>query len=160
MVRPAVPRRAGLFTLPENQAVVDSDRAFFLDGGRGNPLKAWCMKRRRICREILGRGLDDFPEQRGLLQALLLGYREELPAALRRDFAATGTVHIFAISGAHVGMVTLLFAGLLRALGVPRDALVSVPDTAAGGVYGHHGGRHQRDPGLRDGVADAGGAVS
>lgn len=119
IVRPAVPRRAGLFTLPENQAVIDPDRAVFLDGGRGNPLTAWCMERRRACRAILGRGLEDFPEERGLLQALLLGYREDLPGALRRDFAATGTVHIFAISGAHVGMVTLLFAGVLRALGIP-----------------------------------------
>ncbi|NCA81134.1 MAG: DNA internalization-related competence protein ComEC/Rec2 [Opitutae bacterium] len=119
IVRPAVPRRAGLFTLPENQAVIDPDRAVFLDGGRGNPFTAWCMERRRACRAILGRGLEAFPEERGLLQALLLGYREDLPGALRRDFAATGTVHIFAISGAHVAMVTLLFAGVLRALGIP-----------------------------------------
>lgn len=119
IVRPAVPRRSGLFTLPENQAVVDPDRATFLDGGRGHPLKAWCMKQRRVCREILGRGLEDYPQERGVLQALLLGYREDLPAALRQDFAATGTVHIFAISGAHVGMVGILIMGLLRALRVP-----------------------------------------
>ena len=119
IVRPAVPRRSGLFTLPENQAVVDPDRATFVDGGRGHPLKAWCMKQRRVCREVLGRGLEDFPEERGVLQALLLGYREELPAPLRQDFAATGTVHIFAISGAHVGMVGILIMGLLRALRVP-----------------------------------------
>jgi len=119
IVRPAVLRRTGLFLLPENQAVVDSDRAAFLDAGRGNPVVAWCMERRRVCRAILARGLEDFPEERGLLQALLLGYREDLPRALRQDFAATGTVHIFAISGAHVGMVSLMIAGLLRALRIP-----------------------------------------
>jgi len=119
IVRPAVPRRAGLFTLPENQAVVDADRAFFLEGGQGHPLVAWCMKRRRICREILGRGLEDFPDQRGLVQSLMMGYREDLPKALRKDFAATGTVHIFAISGSHVAMVTVLIAGILRTLGIP-----------------------------------------
>ena len=119
LVRPAVPRRKGLFTLPENQAMVDGDRIFFLDAGRGNPFVAWCLERRRACREILGRGLADWPEERGVLQALLLGYREDLPRALRRDFVATGTVHIFAISGAHVGMVSLMIAGLLRALRIP-----------------------------------------
>lgn len=119
IVRPAVPRRAGLFTLPENLAVVDADRAVFLDAGRGHPLKAWCLRQRRICRAILARGLEDYPEERGLLQALLLGYREDLPRALRQDFAATGTVHIFAISGAHVGMVSILITGILRTLGVP-----------------------------------------
>ena len=119
IVRPGVPRRSGLFTLPQNQAVVDSDRAFFLDAGRGNPVVAWCMERRRACREILGRGLADFPEEKGVLQALLLGYREDLPKTLRQDFAATGTVHIFAISGAHVGMAAFLAIQLLRALGIP-----------------------------------------
>mgnify|MGYP001765251537 CR=1 FL=1 len=119
IVQPAVPRRSGLFTLPQNQAVVDPDRAFFLDAGQGNPFVAWCLERRRACREILGRGLEDFPEERGILQALLLGYREDLPQALRKDFAATGTVHIFAISGAHVGMMAFLVIQLLRALGVP-----------------------------------------
>ncbi len=120
VVRPAVPRRSGLFTLPQNQAVMDPDRATFLDSGRGNPLKAWCMERRRAARAVLGRGLEAYPEERGLLQALLLGYREELPALLRQDFAATGTVHIFAISGAHVGMVTMLLVGFLKFLRIPR----------------------------------------
>ncbi len=119
VVRPAVPRRTGLFTLPENQAVIDPDRAVFLDAGRGHPVKAWCLRQRRKCRVILGRGLEDFPDQRGLLQALLLGYREDLPKALRQDFAATGTVHIFAISGAHVGMVALICTVFLRALRLP-----------------------------------------
>ena len=105
LVCPAVPRRKGLFTLPENEAMVDGDRVFFLDAGQGNPFVEWCLGRRRICREILGRGLSGWNEERGVLQALLLGYREDLPRALRRDFVATGTVHIFAISGAHVGMV-------------------------------------------------------
>jgi len=119
IVRTGLPRRSGLFTLPENQAVVDGDRAFFLDAGRGHPLVAWCMARRRVCREILGRGLEDSPEQRGVVQSLMMGYREDLPKSLRKDFAATGTVHIFAISGSHVAMVTALIAGLLRALGLP-----------------------------------------
>ena len=119
LVCPAVPRRKGLFTLPENQALVDGDRIFFLDAGQGNPFVEWCLARRRACREILGRGLEGLPEERGVLQALLLGYREDLPRALRRDFVATGTVHIFAISGAHVGMLALMISGLLRALRIP-----------------------------------------
>ena len=119
LVCPAVPRRKGLFTLPENQAMVDGDRAFFLDAGQGNPFVEWCLARRRACRKILGRGLETLPEERGVLQALLLGYRDDLPRALRRDFVATGTVHIFAISGAHVGMLALMISGLLRALRIP-----------------------------------------
>ncbi|MDY0149162.1 MAG: DNA internalization-related competence protein ComEC/Rec2 [Kiritimatiellia bacterium] len=120
VVRPRVPWRSGLFTLPKNQAIVDQDRFFFLDAGHGHPVKAASLAFRRRARQILSRGLDDFPEERGLLQALLLGYREELSTLLRQDFAVTGTVHIFAISGAHVGMVTMLLMLLLRSLRVPR----------------------------------------
>ncbi len=119
IVRTGIVKRAGLFPLPENQAVVDSDRAVFLDAGRGNALVDWCMRRRRICREILGRGLEDYPDQQGVVRSLMMGYREDLPKILRKDFAATGTVHIFAISGSHVAMVTVLIVGLLRTLGVP-----------------------------------------
>ena len=126
MVRTKVPRRAGLFMLPENQAVMDSDRVAFVDAHRGNRFVEWCMERRRACRAVLARGLEDFPEERGLLQALLLGYREDLPAPLRKDFVSTGTVHIFAISGAHVGMMSLLIAGLLRAFGVPMTRWFAV----------------------------------
>jgi competence protein ComEC len=77
------------------------------------------MRQRRVCRAILAKGLDDFPGQRGVLQALLLGYREDLPSALQEDFSSTGTVHLFAISGAHVGMVLLLLLGFLRTVGIP-----------------------------------------
>ena len=53
------------------------------------------------------------------MQALLLGYRDDLPKTVRQDFVSTGTVHIFAISGAHVRMMAFLSIQLLRALGIP-----------------------------------------
>lgn len=102
------------------QAVVDADRAVRWDGGHGNPAVRWCMERRRACRRILSAGLEERPEERAILQALLLGYRADLPEALREDFRATGTIHIFAISGAHVAIVMGLIMGGLRLFWVPR----------------------------------------
>ena len=114
------PRRSGLFALPENRAIVEGPRAVRLSSGHGFFLKSWCMERRRAARRILTAGLGGSPEIRGILQALMLGYREELPQDRRREFADTGTIHIFAISGAHVGIVSVLLLGLLRMLAVPR----------------------------------------
>jgi hypothetical protein len=159
IVRPAVPRRSGLFTLPENQAVVDPDRLFFLDAGRGNPLTAWCMEQRRKCREILGRGLDDFPEERGLLQALLLGYREDLPGRPAARFRGDRHRAHLRDLGRACGHGDAAAGGHPARLGRARDALVPVADALAGGLYDHHRRGHQRDPRLRDGVVDAGGAV-
>ena len=102
------------------QALVDADRAVRWDAGHGNPLVQWCMERRRACRAVLSAGLEDKPEERAILQALLLGYRADLPETLRDDFRATGTIHIFAISGAHVLVMATLLQAVLVALRVPR----------------------------------------
>ncbi len=55
-------------------------------------------------------------DQRAILHALLLGYREEMDPELRQDFARSGTVHILAVSGLHVGILYFLPALLLRRL--------------------------------------------
>lgn len=102
------------------QAVIDADRAVRWDAGHGNPFVRWCMERRRACRRILSAGLDDRPEERAILQALLLGYRADLPETLRDDFRATGTIHVFAISGAHVMVMMVLVDAVLALLGIPR----------------------------------------
>lgn len=57
---------------------------------------------------------DDF----GMAAALLTGYREALDEEISLAYAATGTAHIIAISGLHLGLIQkalmLLFAPLLR----------------------------------------------
>lgn len=120
VVRPGARREMRQNMWRMTQAMVDFDRARRWDAGHGNPVMQWCVERRRACREVLSLGLERHPEERGILQALLLGYREDLPEALRDDFRATGTVHIFAISGAHVGMVMTLWIGVLIWLGIPK----------------------------------------
>ena len=49
--------------------------------------------------------LNHDTQEAGVLQAILLGDRSRIDNAVRQDFAATGTAHLLAISGMHVGMV-------------------------------------------------------
>jgi ComEC/Rec2-related protein len=58
---------------------------------------------------------------RGIQEALLLGSRDQVFKEDYDYFRETGTLHIFAISGLHVGMVGFLLAILLRIGGVSRD---------------------------------------
>jgi ComEC/Rec2-related protein len=51
-----------------------------------------------------------------LLEALLLGSREDIPADLADGFRKTGSLHILALSGLHAGIVYAFIAFLLRAL--------------------------------------------
>ena len=62
----------------------------------------------------------DAPLREGLLRALLLGERRGLPEPLLEAFRKTGTIHLLAISGLHVGLIALLFAGILGILRLPR----------------------------------------
>lgn len=100
-----------------------------LSSGHGSRLIAWCLARRRDCFEILGRGLEQFPEAAALQRALLLGYRQDLSPDLTRALSATGTMHIIAISGLHVGIMVALLMAALKTLRLPRTnwALYLIP---------------------------------
>jgi ComEC/Rec2-related protein len=70
---------------------------------------------------VLSRGLDAYPTQTAIYHALLLGQRDCIPPKIHQIFKATGTLHIFAISGLHVGLFAMFLAILANALGVPRN---------------------------------------
>ena len=83
-------------------------------------LMSRCYDARRRAAEILRSGIDAFPDQIKLLHALLLGYRQAMPPELYRMFSRTGILHIFAISGLHVGVMAAIMIAVLKLVGVPR----------------------------------------
>ena len=57
------------------------------------------------------------PHSAGILSALILGEKSDIDESTRNDFANTGVVHVLAVSGLHVGYVSLILItifGLLR----------------------------------------------
>lgn len=91
-----------------------------LSSGHGSKFVAWCLAQRRACFDLLGRGLEQSPDVAALLRTLLLGYRQELSPQLLQAFSTTGTLHIIAISGLHVGIMIVLVTAFLKATGRPR----------------------------------------
>ena len=79
-----------------------------------------CLAARRSSAEKLSVGIEEFPEYVGLLRAILLGYRSNLKGDMRELFAQVGTLHIFAVSGLHVGIICSLIIFVLSVLTVPR----------------------------------------
>ncbi len=55
-------------------------------------------------------------KDRGLAEALLIGYKDELDKELVRSYSNTGVVHIIAISGLHLGLIYGLLVLLCRPL--------------------------------------------
>ena len=82
------------------------------------------IRRRGI--DTLQRSLPRLPA--ALAVALLFGDRSELPPEWRDRLRATGTAHLFALSGLHVGLVAAMIDRLLAGLGcralLPRLVLI------------------------------------
>lgn len=61
------------------------------------------------CRQYLLKGLSFLNEEtRAVAEALLLGQKDNLSSDTRESFSSTGTMHILAVSGLHVGIIYLL----------------------------------------------------
>ena len=76
---------------------------------------------REAAAQTLSNGIGKHPGQLAVYKALLLGYRKAIPPEIHQRFKRTGTLHIFAISGLHVGIVGLLITVVLKTIGIPRD---------------------------------------
>ncbi|MFN2321331.1 MAG: ComEC/Rec2 family competence protein [Trueperaceae bacterium] len=66
-------------------------------------------------------GLD--PPRAALMQALTLGIRDDL-GPLREVFAASGTAHVLALSGLHVGVLAVALVALVGGVGRRRSLVV------------------------------------
>ena len=60
-----------------------------------------------------------------LLKGILLGARRQLPEDLLDTFRTIGLAHILAVSGLHVGLITLVIHTLLSVLRLPRNIVVA-----------------------------------
>lgn len=71
--------------------------------GQDDGLRAWSHRTARS----ISRALDGLfaPAAAPLMNALLLGDKTRVPAAVRQNFALTGTAHVIAVSGLHVGLI-------------------------------------------------------
>ena len=95
-------------------------------GGYGAAALQWLYRLRSGMAESLGRSLPE--PHASLAQALLLGIRSGLPSELRDDLAQTGTTHLVAISGLHVGiLVGLVSLGSSAVLGRRGQIYIIVP---------------------------------
>lgn len=84
-------------------------------------LHSQCAGWRETAAKRLENGIADKPIQLAVLRSLVLGFRNEIPSDTYDFFKRTGSLHIFAISGLHVGIVGLLLVIILKSMGVQLD---------------------------------------
>ncbi len=96
------------------------DRIRILERDAGNPLIALALRSRKTIEERITRGLEGEPATAAVIKAMVLGQREDTPEHIEEQFRLSGAMHVFAVSGLHVGLFLGILWALLRLLRVPR----------------------------------------
>jgi competence protein ComEC len=113
----APPRNPGEFDMRSYLARRDVRRMLFvrypedvtvIRHGGGNPILRLAQKSRTWMQNALCRGLENAPEVRNFLSGIVLGLRHQSPEDIEEPFQQTGTLHLFAVAGLHVGIVAAL----------------------------------------------------
>lgn len=93
-------------------------------------LVAWLDQGAQHCREwmqsTLSVGMDNDEDARKIILATVLGGAEADARELEQPFRATGTLHIFAVSGLHVGIIGWILWILLKPLGASRATMAII----------------------------------
>src|SRR4029077_18437933 len=74
----------------------------------GNPILRAAQASRAWMQRILCRFLEDSPDWQNFVSGIALGLRHQTPEDIEEPFQQTGTLHLFAVAGLHVGIVAQL----------------------------------------------------
>ncbi len=86
----------------------------------GQPLRRLAFQIKEGIEKTIYRRLS--PLSASVLDAMVLGDKKNIPAALYDSMAKTGTVHILVVSGFNVGIVTFVIMLIFKVLRFPRKA--------------------------------------
>src|SRR5256885_2483875 len=86
----------------------------------GNPILRAAQKSRAWMQTAICRGLDDSLEVQNFLSGIVLGLRHQTTVDIEEPFQQTGTLHLFAVAGLHVGIVARLLWILATVARLPR----------------------------------------
>ncbi|MCF3648893.1 ComEC/Rec2 family competence protein [Synoicihabitans lomoniglobus] len=109
-----------------NAYLIDAGINFRLTRGRllevvngGSGYAVWRQRIKTVAMRQLARDLEAHPDLVGALQAMLLGDRTGLDEEDKSVFLRSGTMHLFAISGLHIGVIAVALHGALRLMRLP-----------------------------------------
>jgi competence protein ComEC len=97
---------------PENGAI--------LRHAGGNLILRAAQKSRGWMQAVLSRDLENSPDVTASITGMVLGLRHQTPEDIEEPFQQTGTLHLFAVAGLHVGIVARLLWIVATVVRLPR----------------------------------------
>ncbi len=97
---------------PEINKLEKEEDAWFIT------IKSGLITFRKKLKEIVNYSLEE--PQSSLSNAVLLGYKKELPDSIREQFSSSGLSHIIAISGLHITIIIAILFKILLSLNLNR----------------------------------------
>ena len=109
------------------QLKVDSPDGWQVAGATNPP--PWTESFRLWAQGTTARGLPVIDEPLKLQWAMVLGWKTALTSEVSQPFMRSGTMHIFAISGLHIALISGILLALFRLVNLPRSfcGLVVIP---------------------------------
>ena len=101
-----------------HQHFIDTTQVQVLSSGNGNALVAAAIKQRQYFARLLQQYLTQ-PNQLAIAQALLLGSKSAIDNRIKETYAASGAMHVLAVSGLHVGIIYVVILLLLKLVPLP-----------------------------------------
>ena len=113
--------RALIVRYPENGAVLRQNG--------GNPLLRAAQQSRAWMQTTISRGLENSPDVTSAINGMVLGLRHQTADDIEEPFQQTGTLHLFAVAGLHVGIVARLLWIMATVARLPRSwaTLILIP---------------------------------
>ncbi len=137
--RPQPPRNPGEFDLPsflhreglsaEFESAEPRSGLMVVDRDAGNPVVASALRSREWIGAAVTLGISHDPDLAATVRTMVLGTREKTPSEIEDAFRASGTMHIFAVSGLHVAMFCGIIFWMLRRTPLPYGwiLLIALP---------------------------------
>jgi ComEC/Rec2-related protein len=91
-----------------------------------NPILRAAQNSRDWIQRVICRSLDDSPDVQAFLSGIALGIRHETFDDIEEPFQQTGTLHLFAVAGLHVGIVASLLWIIATVAQVPKKCAAAV----------------------------------
>lgn len=84
------------------------ERLARVDAAAALPVRRTALRVREVLARAITGDLAGQPEETAVIRAMVLGAREEAAGGVEEAFRYAGTLHIFSVSGLHVGLVAVI----------------------------------------------------